>query len=388
MRQAGVGRLISQGIPISTGLESQNWAVRVYDYPTTKVSSNPIQDIQDAIDHAPDLNADDFEAIASQSTLPLEVRQAGASNQEWEQYIICGVDKVYLDTNNFEFTVMAENYSSAREIWQAVKENPGLAVISADAVPSRSRFAVSVGGSQFRLEGVHQEDEVMSPIYVEVREPFTGKEMVLTVIGVLKSTSFNYGVYTSQQTLTQDWPIPPTTYLFKLKEGVDAEAMAKAIESEFLVNGMEARSIKETLKEIGETSFTMNSLLQGFMSLGLVVGIAALGVISTRAVVERRHEIGVLRAIGYQRRTVQLSFLLESSIVAFLGIVIGVALALLLSYNVIDFLRGEIEGLEFQIPWVQTLVIAAVAYVASILMTFLPARQASKIYPAEALRYE
>lgn len=350
MRQACVGRLISQGIPISTGLESQNWAVRVYDYPTAKVSSNPIQDIQDAIDHAPDLNADDFEAIASQSTLPLEVRQAGASNQEWEQYIICGVDKVYLDTNNFEFTVMAENYSSAREIWQAVKENPGLAVISADAVPSRSRFAVSVGRSQFRLEGVHQEDEVMSPIYVEVREPFTGKEMVLTVIGVLKSTSFNYGVYTSQQTLTQDWPIPPTTYLFKLKEGVDAEAMAKAIESEFLVNGMEARSIKETLKEIGETSFTMNSLLQGFMSLGLVVGIAALGVISTRAVVERRHEIGVLRAIGYQRRTVQLSFLLESSIVAFLGIVIGVALALLLSYNVIDFLRGEIEGLEFQIP--------------------------------------
>ena len=131
-----------------------------------------------------------------------------------------------------------------------------------------------------------------------------------------------------------------------------------------------------------------NSLLQGFMSLGLVVGVAALGVISTRAVVERRHEIGVLRAIGYRRSTVQLSFLLESSLVALLGVLIGVVLGLALSYNVIDFLKEDLAGLEFQVPWLTIGIIAAVAFVASLLMTFLPARQASKIYPAEALRYE
>ncbi len=86
---------------------------------------------------------------------------------------------------------------------------------------------------------------------------------------------------------------------------------------------MQATSIKELLHEISRTSFTINTLLQGFMSLGLVVGIAALGVISTRAVVERRHEIGILRAIGFRRSSVQAAFLLESSIVAILGIVIG-----------------------------------------------------------------
>jgi putative ABC transport system permease protein len=202
--------------------------------------------------------------------------------------------------------------------------------------------------------------------------------------------SFNYGLYTSQDTLSQasPVPIPPTTYFFKLRKGVDAKAMASAIESEFLANGMEATSAKDLLNQISKMSFTMTTLLQGFMSLGLIVGIAALGVISTRAVVERRHEIGVLRAIGYQQRTVQLSFLLESSIVALLGILIGVALALALSYNVLNSLKGQMGGLEFQIPWVQTLIIAAVAYVASLLMTFLPSRQAAKIYPAEALRYE
>jgi ABC-type antimicrobial peptide transport system permease subunit len=85
---------------------------------------------------------------------------------------------------------------------------------------------------------------------------------------------------------------------------------------------------------------------------------------------------------------VQISFLLESSIVALIGILIGVVLGLALSYNVIDFLKGQIEGLEFQISWLQIVIIVAIAYLASLLMTLLPAWQASRIYPAEALRYE
>jgi ABC-type lipoprotein release transport system permease subunit len=85
---------------------------------------------------------------------------------------------------------------------------------------------------------------------------------------------------------------------------------------------------------------------------------------------------------------VQAAFLLESSIVAILGIVIGSVLALALSYQVLDDMRDTIENLEFQMPWVELAIIAGVAWVASMLMTIIPAWQASKIYPAEALRYE
>ncbi|MFN8537301.1 MAG: hypothetical protein U0232_07465 [Thermomicrobiales bacterium] len=45
------------------------------------------------------------------------------------------------------------------------------------------------------------------------------------------------------------------------------------------------------------------ALLKGFIGLGLVVGIAALGVVAFRAVVERRQQIGMLRAIGFGRGT-------------------------------------------------------------------------------------
>ncbi len=72
-----------------------------------------------------------------------------------------------------------------------------------------------------------------------------------------------------------------------------------------------------------------------FMGLGLIVGVTALGVITARAVVERRQQIGVLRAVGFRRRMVQWSFLLESSFIALTSIVIGTVLGLAVAFNVI-----------------------------------------------------
>ena len=51
-------------------------------------------------------------------------------------------------------------------------------------------------------------------------------------------------------------------------------------------------------------------------------------------------------------------------------------------------MKDTIENLEFQMPWMELAIVAGVAWVASMLMTIIPAWQASKIYPAEALRYE
>ena len=132
------------------------------------------------------------------------------------------------------------------------------------------------------------------------------------------------------------------------------------------------------------------SLLIGFMGLGLVVGIAGLGVISTRAVVERRQQIGVLRAIGYRRHMVQMSFMLESSFIALLGTFLGILLGLILSHNVITDIRTEesIDSLRWSVPVIQISLIVVASYLFSLLATYLPARQASRIYPAEALRYE
>jgi len=73
--------------------------------------------------------------------------------------------------------------------------------------------------------------------------------------------------------------------------------------------------------------------MQGYLALGLLIGIAGLGVVMVRAVRERRREIGMLRAMGFPPRMVRSAFVFESMFVAVQGVVVGVGLALVVSYR-------------------------------------------------------
>jgi putative ABC transport system permease protein len=184
--------------------------------------------------------------------------------------------------------------------------------------------------------------------------------------------------------------VRPTAYWYATADGVDARALAPELESAFVANGLEADSLDEVLEDTIAVSWTFNRLIQGFMGLGLIVGIAALGVISARAVVERRQQIGILRALGFRRRMIQLSFLIESSFIALTAIVVGTLLALMVAVNVIEDTASQSSWADIAIvvPWVNLAIIFAAVYAAALLATLGPAVRASRVYPAEALRYE
>jgi ABC-type lipoprotein release transport system permease subunit len=95
--------------------------------------------------------------------------------------------------------------------------------------------------------------------------------------------------------------------------------------------------------------------------------------------VERRQQIGVLQALGYQKGAAQFGFLLESSFIALLGIGLGVLLGYALSFQLTDNMADQIEGLTCQIPWIRIIAIAGIAYAASLITTVLPARKAASI---------
>jgi putative ABC transport system permease protein len=182
-------------------------------------------------------------------------------------------------------------------------------------------------------------------------------------------------------------------YHIKLVKGVDVNKTARALESAFVENGLTTVVIRDQIEAAMGMVRSILGLLQTFMGMGLVVGSASIGIISARAVVERRQQIGMLRAIGYRSWMVQWSFLLEASFVALLGILLGIGLGLILAYN---FYNTEIASsgpetgmiFSFSIPWANLAILSAIAYGTSILTTFLPSWQAAHIYPAEALRYE
>lgn len=352
--------------------------------------TNPIPDIEAALQQDDGVSLDDFQAIGSFNGAPVEVRQEG-TEQEFTDFYIQGVDTGYTDSVNYKFTMMAEGYDSPKEVWQDLQEEPGTAVVAALLVPTKSNYAFGGPSLDFQLEGFFIEDDTLPEVYIQAQDPRTGIEQRLRVIGVMDQQAFYAGwVITSQDMVNTILAetVPPFTYMFRLKEGVDAEATAKALEARFLENGMEAEVLEDEIRDIASINLMINNLLQGFMGLGLVVGIAALGVIAARSVVERRRQIGVLRALGFQKGMVQLSFLLESSFVALLGIALGVALGAGISVQILDQMSDYFAGITYQVPWVNIVVVVIIAYGASLLTTYLPARQASKVYPAEALRFE
>jgi putative ABC transport system permease protein len=113
------------------------------------------------------------------------------------------------------------------------------------------------------------------------------------------------------------------------------------------------------------------------------------GVISYRAVVERRQQIGVLRALGFQSTTIGRAFVIETGIIVILGSLAGVLLGLIVSYNLTSDpgMTGD-NPVNFIVPWSTIGVTLGLAVGMALLMSWLPARQASRTLPAEALRYE
>ena len=354
--------------------------------------NNPIDDIEAELPSALGDDAGQITSVGGYTSIPVEMRQVGAENQKWQSYDARGADTSFLDNTGHKFKIIADGYGTTeQEVWAALRDNPTLAVIDAVAVPSRDGGGFNFGGPEFRVEGLYFEDEEMDPIEIQIRDPREGGVTTVTVIGVMDALSDHNGVVVfskSELDGISPEPLPITTYRFIVSEGGDVKSIAMRLDSAFFENGLETTVLEEELEEAREQSLAINRLLQGFMASGLLVGIAALGVISLRAVVERRQQIGVLRAIGYRRGMVLASFLMESSFVALLGILLGVALGSLLSYNLVNSIGEDIPGLKFTIPWLQIGTIIAIAYAFSLLTTFLPARQASRIYPAEALRYE
>ena len=351
----------------------------------------PIPDMDEALKDKKGVNADDFTAVGTLAGLSVDAKQKGKDRKP-QTLFLQGVDAGYTKNVGYGFKSTVPEYDTADEVWTALRTERDTAVISSDLAPSRSNFEVGDGEPAIKLSGFYGEDPTLpDDLYIQVEDPQSGKTRNLHVIGVLEDTAFFApGVTSSRATVEEiaGSPVPAQSYQFRLRDGVDPGPAAKDLERAFAQNGLQTVAIEQEIEDGSASQGLFNNLLMGFMGLGLLVGIAALGVIAARSVVERRQQIGMLRALGFQRGQVRLAFLIESSFVALLGIGLGVALGAALSVGIVDSFEEQISGIRYTVPWSTLGVIVVLAYFASLLTTFLPASQASRVYPAEALRYE
>jgi putative ABC transport system permease protein len=221
------------------------------------------------------------------------------------------------------------------------------------------------------------------------------KAMRVNVVGIVQNMHGRvFGLFGSPATFAPvEHGLPAfgnDYYYFKVRSGVDPHTAALTVGSALLDYGFETTVLQDVLLDTNGPRIFISRILVGLVGLVLLVGMAALAVTGSRAVVERRQQIGMLRALGFHRLHVQALFLLESLLVGAAGTSIGLLLGLLLCRNIfaVDFFAPVQSGLILVVPWSELGVICACALAASAIAAILPAWQAGRVAPADALRYE
>ena len=174
------------------------------------------------------------------------------------------------------------------------------------------------------------------------------------------------------------------TMLIDIKDQAAATRTARTIERELFAAGVDADSVQSLLDQAERANRAFFSTIDVLMRMGLVIGILSLGIVALRVVTERRHVIGVLRAIGYKRRAVMAGLMTESAVTATIGVVVGMIVGVTMGYL---FYRQQDSQPGFGIDWASIGGVLGIVYVAVLLVTLGPAWRASRLPPAEAVRY-
>jgi putative ABC transport system permease protein len=173
----------------------------------------------------------------------------------------------------------------------------------------------------------------------------------------------------------------------------DPAAVAQ-LESSIAQMGFAAFSLIDVTRNL-RTFFAIFDLFLGIFG-SLALAVASLGIINTlvMAILERRREIGVLKALGAANRDVRQLFFVEAGVMGFVGGIFGVALgwaigkAIHLATVVYLKRQGMTSPNIWTVPWWLVLGAIGFAVLVSLASGIYPASRAAKLDPVEALRYE
>lgn len=137
----------------------------------------------------------------------------------------------------------------------------------------------------------------------------------------------------------------------------------------------------------GSINLMMN-IMYGLLAMALII--AVLGVVNTLAmsVFERQQEIGMLRAIGLDRRKVKRMIRLEAVVISLFGAVVGIGLGMFLGWAIGQSASSSIPQYELVVPWGRIALFLLLAGLVGVLAAMWPARNAAKLNMLTAIKTE
>lgn len=281
---------------------------------------------------------------------------------------LMGIDEGFATHTEYGFSERSTDYASDRDTWLAVTQDPDLCIID-------------------RFTWGNYPDIEIGSIITLADASGNGGSRNYTVIGIADEFAFSE-VFVQKEGLRADFPMltGDTMFLMTVKDGENQHKVAKDLEADLSAVGMDVSVFDDLIEEYNAAVDQIFSMFTMFMGLGLVVGVASLGVLAIRSVIERKQEIGIMRAIGYRKSMILGVFSTEMLFVTVVGILVGLGTGIITGYGIWKTSLSE-YALDFVMPWDDVLMVIGVTIMAAIVCTFLPALKASRTNPAEAVRW-
>jgi len=237
-----------------------------------------------------------------------------------------------------------------------------------------------------------------------VNQMITLGDRLFRIVGILddQSNSVYMPIQTAYDILTDSERGVYDTIIIKVKNEDELDNAIANIQDKLAIKrhvtsakaDFTISSNKEMQEQRAEMTSSLTSFLAAIAAVALLVG--AVGVANTlfTSVLEKTKEIGIMKAIGARNNDILLMFLLNASIIGFIGGLIGIIFGILLS-GFLPALMGSSGGMLSRFGSsgigisISTIIIALLgSVIIGIIAGVIPAYQASKLKPVDALRYE
>jgi len=201
------------------------------------------------------------------------------------------------------------------------------------------------------------------------------------VVGMFDGSVFQGVLLMSEQDFLKLYPDESYRYFLVECPLEDAERLSKLLETGLAAYGFDAEPVADRLANFLAVQNTYLSTFQTLGGLGLLLGTFGLATVMLRNVVERRSELALLRAVGFEERDVAWLVLWENAFLLIWGLAAGSSAALLA-------MIPHLTSIGADVPWVPLLLTLAVVFVIGMLAAFVAVAEAVRTPILAGLRSE
>lgn len=292
-------------------------------------------------------------------------------------YVLRGVDSGFVDHGAIPLQDWDKSLGDTEEeAWSSLNSNDNFVFVD-------SSFALIDPSTGESIQGMNLPIG-KSISLIDISNPGNSKKVVVGGILSQSSQLFSQGVWMSGETVDEKYGGVPTRIYVSHSAEISSSELEDSLSRDLASDGVYTSVIEDEILILLGLIFAILAIFQAYLALGLVVGIAGIGVVTYRSVSERSAEIGMLRAIGFRKSMVLKSMIVEISWTSLLGMINGALVALAFHYAIYQTFWEE-QGVELILPWLEVSLILIGGWILVLAATWVPVRKATKVTPSESL---